>query len=681
MANSKIILTFNADLTFNQQIGYSLGIPTFQSLIHEFIWKAVRSISGQVTIGTPTSITGERSAINFVTALNLDFNYNGSNFIISRVANVVTIETKFSNIEFSTFICVDDGTAYPWDLSSVVTAEIINNTEPIFEIDSVTFSAASLNSCQNVKASITTTNLATKINQPINVPVNTNNPIVVDVLRNSFFNFDVENSSGQVIQMSFITPPLLNILLFGITINNSPAGATVIVNNTINEGFSINEQLTFQYSLDNSSWQNSNEFNGLIAGDYTLYIKDNLGCSVNKNFNIEESGIQSPYFYISKSNSFRFANRIAWGDSENYKNDDNTLSCEVDVELPYKEFQQFQSADIITTQFKSNYSSNVASILKEDGTIVNIPIVQKTNNIGVKDKRDARRYRINHSKNGIYFLSGNVYNFDTNAVAEPYSLNGLLPEWAQVGNYFSIGTSFYLIEDIVFDEAKNADVIVFTSALFLPGESNIIVGSIYNRFNYEVYEFAIDMVNYINQKFKVRLVNSKINLPTITHLSEVIWCKVKHENVIEIRYRNTTNTDILYSTGIEHKIRIPYLKISGKADEQSEVHKTDTDAILLSADLYEVEDFQFQPVTKEIWRKMMIALSHEKVLLNGVGYVKNGNFNTEGPLERSNLYVLTATMIKTGSVYNSQTSGNIDFDGSAVEVPGLISTESGYVKY
>ena len=77
----------------------------------------------------------------------------------------------------------------------------------------------------------------------------------------------------------------------------------------------------------------------------------------------------------------------------------------------------------------------------------------------------------------------------------------------------------------------------------------------------------------------------------------------------------------------------------------------------------------------------MIALSHEKVLINGVGYVKNGGFNTEGPLGNTNIYVLTATMIKTGNVYNSQTSGNLDFDGSAVTVPGLISTDIGFVSY
>jgi hypothetical protein len=35
-----------------------------------------------------------------------------------------------------------------------------------------------------------------------------------------------------------------------------------------------------------------------------------------------------------------------------------------------------------------------------------------------------------------------------------------------------------------------------------------------------------------------------------------------------------------------------------------------------------------------------------------VQYVKSGNFETEGPLGESNLYVLSATMIKTGIVYN-----------------------------
>jgi hypothetical protein len=680
MANSKITLTFHADLPLNHRIGFSMSNIGSSYLINQdFIWKNIRVGFGQVTKGTPTLIAGERSAINFLQAYNLDWNHYGGggiSYTVTRFENVVTIQTNFANQMFSDFYNLDK-----LDLDAFnVTAVIENNTAGLFEVTDLQFSESDINPCENIKIEITTSELATIINHPYNDNSNINNPIIIDALRNSSFNFDVEDANGQVIKKSFLTPPLLNVSNLNLNINNSPYGGTLIINNTVNDGFTSDLHLIFEYSLDNITWQDLNEFSGLAVGNYTLFVKDQYGCSISKTFVIDEFGIQSPFFYISKANSIRYSNRITWGDSENYKNDENTLSCEVDVQLAYKEYQQFQSADIITTQFKSNYLSNIAKIIKEDGSEMDIPIVKKTNNIGIKDKRDARKYNLGDGKTGIYFISGNIYDYLTNAIVESYSLTGLLPEWAVIGNYFSVGSTFYLIEDIIFDDVKNADVIVFTNAYSGP-EVNVIVGSIYNRFNYEVYEYSIDMVDYIDQKFRVKLENLDPNFTTITHLSEVIWCKVKHENVLEIKYKNTTNTDIMYSTGIEHKIRIPYLKLSGKSDEQSEIHKTDTDAILLNADLYEVDDFQFEPVTKEIWRKMMIALSHEKVFLNGVGYVKNGSFNTEGPLERSNLYVLTASMIKTGNVYNSQTSGNLDFDGSEVEVPGLISTESGYLRY
>jgi len=261
-----------------------------------------------------------------------------------------------------------------------------------------------------------------------------------------------------------------------------------------------------------------------------------------------------------------------------------------------------------------------------------------------------------------------------------YSLNGLLPEWATSGNYISINNTFYLIEDTIYDDNKNADVIVINNT-YTGVTTPIIVGCIYNRFNYEVYEFTIDFVNFIDQKLRIKLTcQNGTNTPLI-HLSEVLWCQVKHEGVLEIKYYNSTNTDIYYSTGIIHKIRIPILKVSGKVDEATETHKTDTDVILLNADLFEVDDFQFMPLSKELWRKLCIALSHERVFINGVGYVKYAPFNTEGPLDKSNLYVLTASMIKTGNVYNSQSSSGMEFTGSEVAIPGLIATESGFLKY
>ena len=669
MAYSKITLEFVAVPTIGNVFGFletTLGIAFTET------FKAKRLSSFQTEL--PVYDDVDDKYIGFVvngyrSALDLDYNSTGLFTITKTLGAVdsglgtVVVQANYSGAVFT-------GTS-----NAFVDVTIENETVfAPFSIDAITFTQKTGEESSKCLVNIATNHLATKLLQPFVTDPNTDNPIIFPAYRATTFNVEVEDSNGLKVLQSVTTPAYLSINNFTLDIVNSPAGGTLNISNVNSDG------LELQYSLDNSTWQTAPIFSGLEVGLYNLYIKDQLGYFVTSGFEVNEFGIYTPYFYISKSNSFRFANRITWGDSANYKTDENTLSNEVDCEIPYTEIQQFQSADVITTQLKSNYETNVATIVKSDLSEVDVPVVKMSNNIGIKDKRDAFKTNLGDGKTGLYFQSGNSYDYTTGLANGAYVLNGALPEWAVVGNYFAIGSAWFLIEEIIFDEAKNADVVVFSNT-YTGDDVAVIAASVFNRFNYEVYEFAIDMVDYIDQYFQVRINNTDDNFTEIIHLSEMIWCKVKHENVLEIRYRNTTNTDIMYSTGIEHKIRIPFLKVSGKADENSETHKTDTDTILLNADLYEADDFQFEPVTKEIWRKIMIALSHEKVFLNGVGYVKNGSFNTEGPLERSNLYVLTASMIKTGNVYNSQTSGSLDFDGSEVEVPGLISTESGFVSY
>ena len=671
MANSTITITFNEDFIIGSTIaliGYwqsNSGTTIYRSNT----WVNTRSFNGQVTVGVPTSIPGERTAINYVQAFALDY---GGSFTIARTGSATVLITA-KDAEWRTVAI----TAYKSSgVAANITQSYSNTTDTSFNIISTVFSPGAI-PCQNISIAVQTTSLSAKIISPILVNPNTNNPFSFEWLRGETINIIVENSSGLQTSKTVVLPSLLNSSNFTYQINNSPNGATVVVQNSNMIG------LTFQYSLDDVSWRSANTFSGMAPGDYTVYIKDQYGCSVSKNLHVDEFGIQSPYFYISKSNSFRFANRISFGDSENYKNDENTLSCEAfakDSRLAYQEIQQFQSADIITTQFKSNYDTNVAKIVKQDLTEVNIPVVKMTNNIGIKDRRDARKYYIGGGKTGIYFLSGNTFDFDTYAITGTFALNGTLPEWGQVGNLIQVNTTWFLIEEIIFDESKNAEVIVYSNSPTGP-DGDVVVGTVFNRFNYEVYEFTFDMVNYIDQYFRVRINNNDHTFPEIIHLSELIWCKIKHEKVLEIKYRNSTNTDMYYASGITNLIRIPITYIKGKDPEENEIHKTDTTSILLSSEIYEGEDFIFEPLTKEIWRKVKQALSHEIVTINGVGYVKNADFNTDGPLEDSNLYVLTATMIKTGSVYNSQTSGSTDFNGSEVEVPGLIQTDTGFVSY
>lgn len=671
---SNVTLTFNADLNIGDYFilkGSNVGIIGSEDVLFWETWVALRNAPNKVTKGEPTETPGERTAINYVEAFNLDFNQFG--FTVARVANVVTIYSQPGiTLGWAGFnVGEHAGSANTY---TDITVEYTDSSALAINVTDFTFEQASSDFCSKVKVNITTDVLAVKVLSPVSINSNTNNPFSFEWLRGESIIVRVENSTGVQGTRTIALPSLLNPSNFDLTIINSPNGGTVIINNTNTTG------LDLEYSLDGLDWQIENTFSGLPVGGYTLYVRDQLGCSFTKTFSVSEFGVNTPYFYISKANSFRFANRITWGDSENYKNDENTLSCEVDALIPYQEVQQFQSADIIATQFLSNYDSNRAFVVKQDGTEIEIPVLKKTQNIEIQDRRDARKYNLGNGRTGIYFISGNIYNYVSGGIIGTYALNGLLPEWGTVGNYITIDNAWFLIEDIIFDESRNADVIVFSEEYIGP-EVNVIVGSIFNRFNYEAYEFEIDMVNYIDQYFRIKIVCSDPNYTTITQLSELQWVKVKHDNVLEIRYRNTTNTDVIFSTGIEFKIRIPYTYIKGKLSEDSETHKTDTTSILLTADLYEVDDFVFEPVTKELWRKITQALSHEIVTINGVGYVKNGEFNTEGPMEETNLYVLTATMIKTGNVYSSQTAGNMDFDGSQVEVPGLIETDSGYVRY
>jgi len=607
--------------------------------------------------------------VNYKNAFNLDYNATGL-FTVTTVngptnsgIGTVVIQANFSGAVFT-------------GASNAFVDVVIENEVVVspFTIDAITFTPYLADVSAGCLVNIATNHLAVRLVQPTNINPNTDNPIVFPSYRNKTFIVEVEDATGLRVSQSVTTPAYLYLGNFTFDIVNSPSGGTLNVSNVNSAG------LVLQYSLDNATWQTSPIFSGLAVGLYNVYIKDQLGYFVSHGFAITEFGIYTPYFYISKSNSFRFANRIAWGDSANYKTDENTLSYEVDVNIPYTEIQQFQSADVITTQFKSNYATNVATIVKSDLSEVNVPVVKMSNNIGIKDKRDAFKYNLGNGKSGLYFQSGNIYDYTTGLVSAAYMLNGSLPEWAVVGNYFSIASAWFLIEEIIFDEAKNADVIVFSNT-YTGADVLVVAASIYNSFNYEVYEFAIDMVDYIDQYFQVRINNTDTHFTEIIHLSEHIWCKVKHDRVLEIKYSNSTNTDMFYATGIENLIRIQYHHRKGKSDEDSEVHKTDTNAILLNADIYEIDEIVFEPVTKEMWRKIAQALSHENVTIDGVGYVKSGNFNVEGPLEESNLYVLTASMIKTGSVYNSQSSGNNDFNTTSVEVPGLISTEDGFVSY
>lgn len=683
MAGNTIQITFGQDIELGSILTingtYNNG-ESITPLEPQWFWVNLRNASYRVTTGSPTGTVGERAAINFVAAFTLDYNGSGLHQV-SRVGNVVNIVSPLQ---------------YSWQ-SGTATRRNGDNTELLlvffkfensesnlpFNITNVEFLQYPADKCGKVNVKVTTNVNISEVLEPVSVTGVNDTTYTFAYNRAAAGNISLKSSQTPPLNavQGFQTPSLLSPDNQIVTINQSPNGATVILTSENQYGLTLQYALVApnQTPLD-EDYQDLNIYSGIDEGEYWIYFKDQFGCVKYKEFSVDQLGnSRAPYFYISKSNSIRFANRITFGDAANYKNDENTLSCEVDVLLPYMEVQQFQTADVITNQFKSNYAVNTATVIEQDGNEVTVPVIQKTSYLNSTDKRDAIMVNLGEGKTGIYFQSGNTYDYDTGVVNGTYSLNGALPYWAVFGAYFSIGSTWYQIEEIYFDETYNADIILFTNTYEgLP--QNIVIGAVYDTFNFEIYEFAIDMVNYIDQEIRVRIDCTDDNFGNLQLLSEKISVKVRHSGTLDITYKNYANNDVYYATGIQHRIRQLFTLQAGMFDGQSENKQTDTNTSLSSVDLYEADEFTFEPVTKELMRKIVMALSHEYVTIDGVQYVINGLPEIDGPLEKSNLYVVKAKMVKTGNAYNND-NGNYGFNDSNSEIPALIEYEAGFIKY
>jgi len=687
MPGNIINITFNEDLAVNGYVYINATQVGFGgesiNLDFEERWYVLRDAPKRVTTGTPTTTPGERSAINFQEAFGLD--YNGTNlYTITRVANVVTItaiNTSLTGISFQSGFALDQ---YGQPGYADVTFTFGTVSTATFKIDKVTYSPNPANVCDSVIVNVFTSTQASQILEPASLAgtVNTN-PFSFVWPRGSSLTLKVKNGQNVEAKTSIVTARRLTADNYNAKIYNSPNGATVIIAVNRFVATYINQALlVLTYSLDGITYQDSNQFTGLAPGQYTVYLKDQYGCIKTLNFTIEEvSSGYKPYFHISKAMSLRFAYRVDF--DANFRTDENTLSCESNVLLPYKEIQQFQSNDVITTQFKSNFSDNTATAIKQDGTLIDLPVIQKSNNIGVTDKRDATRVGLGNGKTGIYFTSGKTYDYTTNVENGTYALNGALPYWATENQYFSINNVWYQVDEVIFNEDLNADMIIidiFSS--FTP--TTVIAASVFNLFNYEVYEFSIDFSLYNNQNLQIKIDCIDDNYGEVHLLSEKINVKDKQPGTVEIKYSNPTNTDVFYTTGIENLIRQGLAQYIPIADEDSETNRNDNNSYLLSSQVREAVQFVFKPVTLEIMRKMVQAFNHKILQIDGVYFVKNGNCEVSEPLGDTNTFVVKANLLKTAGPLNTNlsNSGNDIIDTSNTDVPGLIDIGDGnFIKY
>lgn len=622
----------------------------------DFVKKRVRS--GQVSIGPYI----EETLKNLVESVNLDYPSIFKGEVIGGKVKIGVLKPEVLVADVISFDPSTHGAAFD--------SEIILTPWNPFNITEVIFSKDLIDPCSYVRLRVQTSSTMTSycINQTC-YQINSN-VYEQRILRGSAFEFRAVR--GDASELRSIQAPALLTTPF-VNITNSPYGSTVIVHITNSSG------LELLFSLGGSEWQNDNVFNGLPVGAYVVVVRDQFGCEKSKEFVVLENNFESKSnTFISKENSFRFIEPKGV-----HFTDENRGFSEGYSTINYCYDQEFLNSDIVTTQFKSNYQNvfvKVTNLLS--GGEEHIPVIKKTNNIGLRQKLSgANKYKINDSQFGIYFSSGAVLDYDSDIPIENYQLNGSLPMWAKLGNYVRINGAYYLISSIGFDESLNAEVLIFEG--YAPEANQIVnVSCTYNLQEYEVYEFDLIFSNYPNTKIRIEIINSDPNFGEHKWTSEILRSSEELARFLEIRYHNLTNTNIVYSTGIKHLLRLPFNTIKAVDTDTSEDYKTDTNTYLLDSRIYEVTEFDFMPFPLELWRKLKIALSLDSVFIDGIGYSKNGEFTKE-PLLGTNLYRLSAQMIKNGfSFRSSLDNSEIIIDSPVVNIPGLVSANSnGFVEY
>ena len=669
---STITLTFNENLTIGKTVSFQVTDSisnTAQPILESYVSLRIAPLQAVVKPALP--VLGASPARSFEISFGLDFNGSGI-YTVTRTDNVVVIQSTVANLSFSNPASTGD-----------VTFTIANFSGSVFQIPESIFQQAT-DACNNVKLKVTTNIYADVITSPIGTTTRAGNVIYIDVPRSgglnpSTINLSLATTPGQQVSRSLTVPSILAGGNIALTINTSPNGATIIASHF------PNEELDLEYSLGDGTtqtpYQISNIFTSVVAGAYTVYVRDQFGCIVNKSFTVDAFGVDTPYFEISESNSIRWVGRTLNGIALDVRIDQNRFSYEEDVKRKYKHFEDFTISNIPETQFKTNYASPVVKVYEGTTLLETIAPVKKTNNLRLTDSRDALKFSDTNGKTGIYFTTGKRYNFDTGAdLLNDYTLNGNLPEWGLKGNYVKISGAWFEIEDVLFDQTRQAEYLSINQN-YAGVEVSIIVGTNYNRENYEVWEFYNSFTNYLGKTLDMELINTDLVFDTLVYRAESVKVYASLPDHHEIKYSNVSNTDVMYSTGISFLINARLDKVSDAPIGENENFSSDDVTLLERANIKQAKEFVFESVTRGQMIKLYRSLYHRKLFINETGYAISETPEVEGGLEESSLYDLTAVLVKTGEYYNAT---SFDFDDPTtvglLEMPALISVGNGFIE-
>jgi hypothetical protein len=413
---------------------------------------------------------------------------------------------------------------------------------------------------------------------------------------------------------------------------------------------------SLEFSVNDTGWQTANVFEDLETGFYTIRVRDAFGCEKSYyRYNTGQSNITPPpdNIYISESNSIRFVKNE--GNLPNVYNSFSFSETEIN---PFTHI--FKIDETIQTEIRASYQDLQAN----HGTIEKIVA-----NIGITDSRDALFF----NQNGfvaVLFESGNLY---TDGVESgTYDLNGSLPEWGIVGNWVSSPYGLLQIQEIAFLDNGN-EILILNSTFTIDAPTTQIITCTYNREIYDIFIHTMDMSEFTDDCFYIEIFNSE----NIFYRSETIQVLSEMPSMFRfMTWRNSKNTDIYFSSGIEMSAWIPISRIIELSDGDVETLKTDSKVFTIRNTNYKAIQVIIENLTRGMARKINLALKHDTLTINEIQYtlVESPEIENYGT---SVFYRISAKLIEKGEVFNSLGNTN-PFNGDVVRL--LEVTNENYIK-
>lgn len=689
MQDRVLKITFIQDIDINKiiiSIFYeNITTNTVSANFYEILRFAPRTNNNQIQIYDPssgepspyTNTPGEYTAERFAYYANLDKpNWvssveNFGNEVIIKASNqsVDGFEYKFLGMAANEW--EPDAALVTWnDESLYISYQLLDNSD--FFISNINFSETIGQHCFYVDIEIESSDILSKIeiisgafsgNGKQYTPAS--NPELFTT--QTSFKLQIERGTGYKLKafsinetgvektdiypnIGYFSVPNLLSTNFTFPVISGNSGFSVLI---INEAF-INQNdipLELEYSLDNQNWFSESIISGQEEGNYTIWIRDQFGCTQATNFTIEnpESAIQ-PFHFISEANSIDYSlveNIDNCNIHPNYNNSRNRNSLN---KMIYSQDILFNTCDEILTQFKTNFNEISVVLEKHGEDDQSVPVLQRTNNFNIFESLDCNIYEYSPNLAGIYFTTGNTYN-EAGVILDSHELNGSLPDFVKINQLITINNfGSFMIQDILFDENIDKNVFIIQNN-FVSLPSQEVISCAYDLLNYNVFEFGFNFNTLGEGMYRVKIKLDDDFFDEVNYISENIYVKEKHENTLCIDYYNQNNRDIFYKFGIKHRIRVNYLKIDYDIKEETLNNLGDNKSELVKSIINKKDNYTFDALTEKRRMTLILALSSEFCFINGVGYIKEGSVNINH-IENTNLAEIEQELVVSNISYN-----------------------------